>query len=128
MGPSPPDSCGDDKPSGVHRQVQSDDAPSVSRIRKPWEVVEEFAHEGYCYRLQRRPLEEQQDTPLAKREEQTLELASAGLSRKQIAETLGLAPSTVGVLLHRAAIKLGAHSRSELLSSYRERLTQHRKD
>lgn len=119
-------SLDEDKPSGIHRQLspstpeQSSDHTGSGRFRKPWELVEEFDHEGHRYRLQRRRIEEQKEAPLAKREEETLELASEGMTRKQIAKQLGLAPSTVGVLLHRASIKLGARSRNELISSYRE--------
>jgi DNA-binding CsgD family transcriptional regulator len=120
----------DDKPSGIHRQLGTAprassylDVRSDTRPRKAWEIVEEFDHEGHRYRLQRRRIGAAKDTPLARREEETLELASEGMNRKQIAKRLGLAPSTVGVLLHRASIKLRARSRDELLTSYRE-LTQ----
>lgn len=117
----------DDKPSGVHRQLNPStealaafDSTAETRLRKAWEIVEEFDHEGHRYRLQRRRISSIKGTPLARREEETLELASEGMSRRQIAKRLGLAPSTVGVLLHRASIKLRARSRNELLSSYRE--------
>jgi DNA-binding CsgD family transcriptional regulator len=96
------------------------DTPDVTSLRKSWEIVEEFDHEGHRYRLQRRRISTTKGSPLAPREEETLELASEGMNRKQIAKRLGLAPSTVGVLLHRASIKLRARSRNELLSSYRE--------
>jgi DNA-binding CsgD family transcriptional regulator len=109
-------------PSGYQKRVGDSEPPgSGKRHRRSWENVEEFNHQGYCYRLQRRPIEETQDTPLAPREEEALDLAATGLSRKEIAENLGLAPSTVGVLLHRAAVKLGARSRRELIQSYRSR-------
>ncbi len=119
---------GGDKPSGVHRQVSRETVsqgakrsqPPSARVRKPWELVEEFEHEGFRYRLQRRRVEDDKETCLARREEETLELASEGMTRREIAERLGLAPSTVGVLLHRASIKLGARSRNELISNYRE--------
>jgi len=118
----------EDHPSGIHRHLSKRaattsprDRPSrSSTVRKPWEIVEEFEHEGHRYRLQRRRIESRKEAPLAKREEETLELASEGMTRQQIAERLGLAPSTVGVLLHRASIKLRARSRNELISNYRE--------
>jgi DNA-binding NarL/FixJ family response regulator len=47
-------------------------------------------------------------------------LACAGRSNKSIAQELELSPSTVGVLLFRAAAKLNAKSRSELLSNYEQ--------
>lgn len=112
----------EERPSGYQKLIRDSEAPgSGKRQRRPWENVEEFNHQGYCYRLQRRPIEEAQDPPLAPREEEALDLAATGLSRKEIAENLGLAPSTVGVLLHRAAVKLGARSRRELIQSYRLR-------
>lgn len=116
----------DDKPSGVHRQLDPDDSPAMGRTRKSWRILEEFSHEGYFYRLQRRPLDGHQHASLAKRERDVLKLASEGQSRKEIAETLGLAPSTVGVLLHRAAVKLGARSREELILNYRLKVAQER--
>lgn len=96
------------------------DSPSETRLRNTWEILEEFDHQGHQYRLQRRRTGPTKGIPLARREEETLELASEGMNRKEIAKRLGLAPSTVGVLLHRASIKLNARSRNELLSNYRE--------
>jgi len=69
----------------------------------------------------RRPLEVARSNPgLTKREEDALALACAGRSNKSIAQELELSPSTVGVLLFRAAAKLNAKSRSELLSNYEQ--------
>jgi DNA-binding CsgD family transcriptional regulator len=116
----------DDKPSGVHRHLGKEESPDTGKTRKSWRILEEFSHEGYFYRLQRRPLEDNQQAPLAKREREVLKLASDGQTRKEIAEALGLAPSTVGVLLHRAAVKLGARSRDELILNYRLRIAQKR--
>lgn len=56
---------------------------------------------------------------LTSREEQAVELAANGLSNKRIAQCLGIAPSTVGVLLFRAAAKLGVKSRAELAAAFR---------
>jgi len=122
--PQPSEGRSDDKPSGVHRHLSADETSDTGRSRKSWRILEEFSHEGYFYRLQRRPLEDNQHAPLAKREKEVLKLASEGQSRKEIAEALGLAPSTVGVLLHRAAVKLGARSRDELILNYRLRIAQ----
>ncbi len=110
-------------PSGYHRiaRVEASPPSSTKRSRRTWTAIEQFEHEGYCYRLQRRPLDDAKDMPLARREEEAVALASTGLSRKEIAGSLGLAPSTIGVLLHRAAAKLNAKSHRELLASYRRR-------
>jgi len=56
---------------------------------------------------------------LSRREREVVELAAAGHNNKLIAYALGIAASTVGVLLHRAAAKLGARSREELTARYR---------
>ena len=84
-------------------------------------LVEQFEWEGFAYRLTRRPLDAVKAPRLTKREEDALVLARAGHSNKRIAQVLNVSPSTVGVLLFRAASKLNAKSRSELLSNY-ERL------
>lgn len=52
---------------------------------------------------------------LSSRERQVAELARIGASNKEIAYELGLAHSTVRVLLARAATKLGAESRAALV-------------
>jgi DNA-binding NarL/FixJ family response regulator len=58
--------------------------------------------------------------PLTPREEQLIELAAAGFEPKVIAYDLGLAPSTVRVLLARAGRKLGARTWRELVQIYIE--------
>jgi len=89
-----------------------------------WTVAEQFVRDGFHYRLMRRPMEQDESTPrLTRREEEALFHASSGASNKRIAQLLGVAPSTVGVLLFRAASKLGVKNRHELLTAY-ERLVQ----
>jgi DNA-binding CsgD family transcriptional regulator len=56
---------------------------------------------------------------LSARERQTASLAALGHSNKVIAHDLGLAHSTVRVLLARAAAKLGVSTRAELLERLR---------
>ena len=51
---------------------------------------------------------------LSAREREVLSNAALGSSNKEIAHTLGLAHSTVRVLLTRAARKLGASNRPQL--------------
>ena len=116
-------STADEAPSGYHRKSPASERRPSNRTRNNWKNVEQFEHEGYDYRLQRRPIERGSKISLAKREEQALALASTGMSRKEIAGSLGVTPSTVGVLLHRAAQKLGVASRRELIKSYMKRLS-----
>lgn len=87
--------------------------------RDRWTVIEQFEHEGYRYRFSRRPVEPGgQVVTLTAREMQAVAFAKRGYNNKLIARALGVAPSTVGVLLFRAAAKLGAKTRGELLSAY----------
>ena len=103
-------------PSGVFKAS----AP-VKRRDSGWTVAEQFEREGFSYRVMRRPLEFAKTPPrLTKREEDALALACAGHSNKSIAQVLDVSPSTIGVLLFRAAAKLNAKSRSELLSNYEQ--------
>jgi DNA-binding NarL/FixJ family response regulator len=99
-------------PSGVHR---------ATRPRAAWTVAEKFVRDGFRYRLMRQPIEASEAGPrLAPREEQVLMLACNGDNNKQIAEALGLAASTVGVLLFRAGSKFGVKTRQELLAAYQQ--------
>jgi DNA-binding CsgD family transcriptional regulator len=102
------------KSSGVFRASRS-----VSRLSGGWTIAEQFVREGYYYRLLKRPLSASDDAArLTKREAAALELASVGYGNKSIAEQLKVSPSTVGVLLFRAATKLNVASRSDLLLAY----------
>jgi DNA-binding NarL/FixJ family response regulator len=89
------------------------------RGRSRWEVIDEIVHDGAVYQLRRRPAEPPDATPrFTRREEQVLLGALRGESNKSIAFNLGLARSTVGVLLFRAAAKLGVKSRRDVISAY----------
>jgi DNA-binding CsgD family transcriptional regulator len=89
------------------------------RVSGGWTIAEQFVREGYCYRLLRRPVNASEETPkLTKRELAALELASSGHGNKSIAKQLEVSPSTVGVLLFRAAAKLNVATRSDLLLAY----------
>jgi DNA-binding CsgD family transcriptional regulator len=104
------------RPSGIHPKS------GHRKSRAKWTVVKTFVSEGQHYQLRCRPIELRgHDANLTKREEQVLACALDGQSNKSIAYALGVAPSTVGVLLFRAATKLGAKSRSEMLSAYARR-------
>jgi DNA-binding CsgD family transcriptional regulator len=97
--------------SGVHRTAE---------VREPdWTVTKQFVREGYCYRLMRRPIDSLDSGPrFTRREEEALALAADGCSNKRIAQILDVSPSTVGVLLFRAATKLNVKSRDDLLAAY----------
>jgi len=113
----PPDSrSGENRPSGIH--------PASRRRgrRAKWTVVKQFEQGGHRYQLRSQPLEQRGETAsLTEREEEVLTCALDGHSNKSIAYELGVAPSTVGVLLFRAAAKLGVKSRRDLLSAYARR-------
>jgi DNA-binding CsgD family transcriptional regulator len=103
--------------SGVFRASRA--VPREPRLSGGWTIAEQFVREGYCYRLLRRPVTAAEEKPrLTKREMAALELASSGYGNKSIAEQLQVSPSTVGVLLFRAAAKLNVASRSDLLLAY----------
>jgi DNA-binding CsgD family transcriptional regulator len=100
--------------SGVFRASRRE-----PRLTGGWTIAEQFVRGGYYYRLLRRPVTAADSLPrLTKREEAALELASAGHGNKDIAQALSVSPSTVGVLLFRAASKLNVSSRSDLLLAF----------
>jgi DNA-binding CsgD family transcriptional regulator len=88
-------------------------------IAARWTLVDEFAADGRRYLLARRnDAAATRPAALSARERQALGYARLGHSNKLIAYELGIAASTVGVLLHRAALKLGARTRAELIAAY----------
>lgn len=107
VGPAP-------EPSSPESRVAESGKQRVSS----WTIIDQYEHDGYLYRLSRRPLDPSGGLRLARREREALAYASEGYSNRQIASAMGLAPSTVGVLLFRAATKLRVRSRSELLAAY----------
>jgi DNA-binding NarL/FixJ family response regulator len=80
-----------------------------------WTLLDEFQQGGKRYIVARRnePTTASLES-LAPRERQALALLALGHSNKLIAYELGIAASTVSVLLHRASTKLGVRSRSDL--------------
>jgi DNA-binding CsgD family transcriptional regulator len=88
-------------------------------IAARWSLIERFENDGKSYLLARR-----NDPPIADvsslspRELQAVAYASLGHTNKLIAYEMGIAPSTVGVLLYRAAARLSARSRNELIAAY----------
>jgi len=107
-------------PSGVFR-TSSDEEKNLGQRRwdDRWTVAEQFIREGFYYRLLKRPVGAGSGpVRLTKREDDVLRLATTGHSNKSIAQVLNVSASTVGVLLFRAAAKLGVASRSDLLKAY----------
>jgi DNA-binding CsgD family transcriptional regulator len=87
-----------------------------------WSLVDHFSSDGKRYVLARRNdvriggLE-----ALTDRERQALAWAALGHGNKLIAYEMGISSSTVGVLLHRAAQKLGARGRADLIARFTRR-------
>lgn len=100
-------------PSGVFRVHGS------KHKNRGWKLAAQYIDGGYHYCVLRRPIDSG-GPQLTKREADAVALASAGMSNKGIASELDVSPSTVGVLLFRAAAKLGAKSRGELIAKYRQ--------
>ncbi len=86
-----------------------------------WTLVEHFERDGRRYLLAR---ENEPHVPepaaLSPRERQVLAYAAMGHSDKEIAYELGIAHSTVKVLVFRAQSKLRVSSRVELLQKFAE--------
>ncbi|HEX7601962.1 MAG TPA: LuxR C-terminal-related transcriptional regulator [Polyangiaceae bacterium] len=84
-----------------------------------WSLLDHFEHDGKRFLL---ACGNASAAPpgdlLTPRERQVVLLASRGHSNKLIAYELGIATSTVGVLLGRAAVRLGVRSRKALLERF----------
>jgi DNA-binding CsgD family transcriptional regulator len=81
-----------------------------------WSLVDHFERDGSYYLVAHR--NDCQPAPVAlltERERQVVALATMGFANKEIAYELGLATSTVGVLVGRAMRRLGVRSRRELV-------------
>ncbi len=84
-----------------------------------WTLVDTYEVDGAVYVLARKSgLNAQAPSGLSCRERQAVGLATTGVSNKVIAYEMGISASTVGVLLHRAARKLGCHNRAELFARF----------
>ena len=88
-------------------------------VRGEWSMVDYFDGDGRRYVLA------QSNEPslapidlLSQRERQVVALAAIGHANKMIGYELGIAVSTVGVLLGRAARKLGTRTRRETIAAY----------
>lgn len=78
-------------------------------------ILDHFKGEGSC--SPRSTTARAREARLSPREREVVHFAARGHSNKLIGYELGLATSTVGVLLWRAAAKLGVSSREEFLRS-----------
>jgi len=86
-----------------------------------WSLVDQMEIDGRRYVVARQNAPKAQGPEaLSDRERQVLGYALLGHHNKLIAYELGIASSTVRVLMARAASKLGAHSREELLQAARK--------
>lgn len=85
-----------------------------------WTLVDHYESGGRRYVLARENAPKVGGpAPLSQREQQVVSLAALGRSNKLIAYELGLAQSTVRVLMARSCVKLGAASRSDLIARQR---------
>jgi DNA-binding CsgD family transcriptional regulator len=84
-----------------------------------WTLLDQFESDGKRYVVARRnDVEPGGAEALTARERQALGYAALGHGNKLIAYEMGVSASTVGVLLHRAARKLGARTRAELVEKF----------
>lgn len=84
-----------------------------------WSLVEQEERDGRRYLLAlRNDARTPEQSSLSHRERQVLRHAALGHPNKLIADELGIANSTVSVLLARAQTKLGARSRNEMLALF----------
>ena len=87
-----------------------------------WSLVDHFESDGKRWLVARKnDVADVGQADLSPRELQAVAFAALGHSNKLIAYEMGIAAETVRVLLHRAARKLGARDRGELIT--RARLT-----
>jgi DNA-binding CsgD family transcriptional regulator len=110
------------------RLRRSDPAAAISSwkglVASRWSLIDEFETGGKRYVVaQRNDVRLQGLSALTDREIQAVAQAALGNNNKLIAYALGVTASTVSVLLHRAARKLGTTTRRELIAAY-ERLSR----
>jgi DNA-binding CsgD family transcriptional regulator len=108
-----------DKSRGKLRKTDPDRAVAEWKglIAARWTLLDHFETDGKRYLLARKneaPIDG--FASLTPRERQAIGFARLGHPNKLIAYEMGITASTVAVLLHTAARKLGVRSRAELLS------------
>jgi DNA-binding CsgD family transcriptional regulator len=88
-----------------------------------WTLVGVYERDGKSFLVARyNDVRVPRPASLSPRERQALAVGLLSESNKAIAYKLGISASTVGVLLHRAAQKLGCRTRVELMGSFRASL------
>jgi len=108
---------------GRLRHSDPDDAVACWKglVATRWSLVDQFESDGKRYVLaHRNEVKLEGLAVLTERERQVVGYAALGHSNKLIAYELGVAASTVAVLLHRAGRKLGVSTRVQLIARYRE--------
>jgi DNA-binding NarL/FixJ family response regulator len=106
------------------RKAGSDQGAAIGQwksfVADRWTMLDHFESDSKRFVL---AMENRPKPPslglLSQRERQVLSRASLGRENKAIAADLGLAPSTVRVLMARAAAKMGARSRKDLIEKAR---------
>lgn len=89
-------------------------------VEARWSLVDSFTQDGRRYVVACENAPQPVDLgSLTLRERQIVGYACLGHDNKVIAYDLGIAHSTVKVLMARAAVKLGVHSREELVNKFR---------
>jgi len=88
--------------------------PWTSLFGARWSLVDRFERDGRRYVVAVRNMLADGSPPLTAREAQVVGLLAQGHSNKLIAYELGLAASTVRVLVHRSAQKLRVKTRADL--------------
>ena len=92
-----------------------------------WSLLDDFDSDGrrFVLAVENQPPTRPPRKDLSEREHEVLTQAHMGHSNKVIAYELGLSDSTVRVLLHRAARKLGAATREEALARFDALVKKH---
>ena len=84
-----------------------------------WSLLDQFESDGKRYVIARRnDARINGFAALTDRERQAVSYAALNHTNKLIAYEIGISPSTVGVLLHRATRKMGVTSRRELIEVF----------
>ncbi len=106
------------------RQADRVVAEWTGLIEARWTLVDHFEADGKRWLLARRnDVAGVGEAALSPRELQAVAFAALGHANKLIAYEMGIAAETVRVLLHRAARKLGARDREELITRARLQFT-----
>jgi DNA-binding CsgD family transcriptional regulator len=88
-------------------------------VEHRWSLLDHFDRDGKRYLLAcRNSPAALASSLLTPREREVVLLAARGHANKLIGYELGIATSTVGVLLNRAAARLGVHTRRALITAF----------